>query len=426
MRNATIKGVIIFGALTILGIIAIQTYLVRRTWHLEQAKFQEKVRIALISTAENLASLNNYPLPSQNLVREVEPNYFIVNINNIINANNLEYYLQQALEAVALTEDFEYGIYDCASQDMLYGQYISYSKADESARRTDLPTYDEFEYYFGVRFPNRESYLLGNLQLTFILTAILALTIAFFAWSIFVILRQKQLSEMQKDFINNMTHEFKTPISTIGISADVFLGHPSVRADDRLMRYAGIISEQNNRLNRQVEKVLQLARIEQGNFSLNPEPVNLRDLLEPVIQSAEVKINDTGGRFTLDLQAPEGTTIQADRLHLTNMLHNLLDNAIKYCRETPDVTLRTALSPADQTLLISIIDRGIGIPKDHQSRVFQKFYRVPTGNVHNVKGFGLGLYYIRTICLAHGWRIRLESEEAHGTTVTLEVPLPPQ
>jgi two-component system phosphate regulon sensor histidine kinase PhoR len=192
------------------------------------------------------------------------------------------------------------------------------------------------------------------------------------------------------------------------------------------MRYAGIISEQNNRLNRQVEKVLQLARIEQGNFSLNPEPVNLRDLLEPIIQSAEVKINDSGGRFTLDLQAPEGTTIQADRLHLTNMLHNLLDNAIKYCRETPDVTLRTALSPADQTLLISIIDRGIGIPKDHQSRVFQKFYRVPTGNVHNVKGFGLGLYYIRTICQAHGWRIRLESEEVHGTTVTLEVPLPPQ
>lgn len=424
MRNATIRGVIIFGALTIMGIIGIQSYLLRRTWYLEQAKFQEKVRIALINTAEDLASLNNYPLPAQNLVTEVEPNYFIVNINNIINANNLEYYLQQSLESVALTEDFEYGIYDCASQEMLYGQYISYTETEGPLRRTDLPTYDEFEYYFGVRFPNRQSYLLGNLQLTVILTAILALTVVFFAWSIFVILRQKQLSEMQKDFINNMTHEFKTPISTIGISADVFLGHPAVKADERLVRYAGIIAEQNQRLNKQVEKVLQLARIEQGNFNLHPEKIDVNDLLDPILKSAEIKITEQHGHLESKLGATN-TVVLADRLHLTNMLHNLLDNAIKYCRDVPRVTLKTENVESGK-LLISVIDEGIGIPKEHQHRVFQKFYRVPTGNIHNVKGFGLGLYYIRNICQAHGWRVRLLSEVDKGTTVTLEIPAVPQ
>jgi hypothetical protein len=148
VKKNTIQGVILFGSLAIIGIIIIQTYLVLTTWNLEEGKFHEKARIALLNVAVDLAELNDFPLPSQNLVNQLEPDYYVVNINNVIDANNLEYYLQKELEAVALSEDFEYGIYDCANQEMVYGKYINYPQKDsekEKAKTDDLPTYDEFE-----------------------------------------------------------------------------------------------------------------------------------------------------------------------------------------------------------------------------------------------------------------------------------------
>ncbi|MFZ2897680.1 MAG: HAMP domain-containing sensor histidine kinase, partial [Saprospiraceae bacterium] len=250
-------------------------------------------------------------------------------------------------------------------------------------------------------------------------TAVLLLSVLFFLYSIFVILRQKQLSEMQKDFINNMTHEFKTPISTIKISAEVFLNNPTVQSDPRLMQYARIIQDQNLRLNNQVEKVLQLARIEGDNFRLSPEQINLHELLDQIVPAARIKVEEMGGSLDCTLEASQ-PVIMADRLHLSNIIHNLLDNAIKYCRDVPRVGVRT-LEKGKSTLLV-FSDQGIGIPQEYQSKVFEKFYRVPTGNVHNVKGFGLGLFYIKSICQAHGWKIDLDSEVGQGTTITIAIP----
>jgi two-component system phosphate regulon sensor histidine kinase PhoR len=222
---------------------------------------------------------------------------------------------------------------------------------------------------------------------------------------------------MQKDFINNMTHEFKTPISTIKISANTFLNHPSVKSDERLLQYAKIINEQNERLNSQVEKVLQLARIERDNFKLNLEEVQLHELLESTAESTRLKLNESGGTLKTELKATR-TLIKADRLHLTNLLHNLLDNAIKYCKGHPEIIVKTE-NAAGNHLRLTIADRGIGISKEYQSRVFEKFFRVPTGNVHDVKGFGLGLFYIKNVCSAHGWKIELESEPGKGTEIRI-------
>jgi two-component system phosphate regulon sensor histidine kinase PhoR len=419
VKKNTIQGVILFGSLAIIGIIIIQTYLVLTTWNLEEGKFHEKARIALLNVAVDLAELNDFPLPSQNLVNQLEPDYYVVNINNVIDANNLEYYLQKELEAVALSEDFEYGIYDCANQEMVYGKYINYPQKDsekEKAKTDDLPTYDEFEYYFGVRFPTRTSYVLGNMRLTIVFSTILIITILFFLFSIFVILRQKLLSEMQKDFINNMTHEFKTPISTIRIASDVFLKDEKIKGDSRLSRYANIINDQNSRLNMQVEKVLQLAKIERDSFKLKPEPIDLHELIRETVASTEMKVQQLKGSLKLQLDALQAV-VSADKLHLTNILHNLLDNAIKYHKGEPHITIRTKSEKG--RLWLSIEDKGIGISKEHQSKVFNKFYRVPTGNVHNVKGFGLGLFYIRNICRAHGWKVSLNSELGEGTTITI-------
>jgi two-component system phosphate regulon sensor histidine kinase PhoR len=251
-------------------------------------------------------------------------------------------------------------------------------------------------------------------------SVLMLVTLAFFSYSMFVILRQKQLSELQRDFINNMTHEFKTPISTINISTDVFLQNEKVREDPRLNRYAGIIKEQVLRLNTQVEKVLQLAKIERDNIELNIEKLDLVELISSISPSIELKVNDKKGTLQLNLTA-SNTVVNADRIHLTNILHNLVDNAVKYTRDHPVIQISLHDGPGKK-LILAIQDNGIGIAREHQRRVFDKFYRVPTGNLHNVKGFGLGLFYVKTVCKQHKWHLEMDSKPGEGTIIRIIMP----
>ncbi|MCB9295972.1 MAG: HAMP domain-containing histidine kinase [Lewinellaceae bacterium] len=420
MKNSTILRVMILGAIAIIGIIGVQAYWVVSTWNINEEEFDKKINLALYEVACSLVELNNGELPPRNIVNRRTSNYYVVNIESEIDANSLEYFLQKEFERLALYVDFEYAVYDCTTNEMVYGNYCSYSPGKKKDLELgNLPKDDKFTYYFSVKFPTRSSYLFGQMQLSIFFSAILLVVILFFAYSMFVILRQKRLSELQKDFINNMTHEFKTPISTIKIAADVFLANPVVQEDQRLLRYASIVREQNQRLNNQVEKVLQLAKIERGNFELKQEHIPLREVLQSIVESTAVKAERQGGTLNSRIDVGEATVL-ADRLHLTNILHNLMDNAIKYCKDAPRLTLRARAR--DGEIRITIADDGIGIPREHLSKVFNKFYRIPTGNVHKVKGFGLGLYYVKSICDAHGWRIRLDSQEGKGTCVHLVIP----
>lgn len=422
MSNQSIIRVVVFGALAIIGIIAIQAYLLINTWDEKEQEFEETVVIALQRVAEQFEKMGSTP-PAYDLINKVASNYYVVDINDDINANNLEFFLRKELEGAGLREDFEYGIYNCDTRDIAYGKYISYSddtfESDTATVKVELPVPEDENllYYFGVRFPNRTSQILSNMRLTLIFSAILLVTILFFLYSMFIILRQKRLSEMQKDFINNMTHEFKTPISTIKISADSFLKNPEVKASDRLSRYAKIIQEQNERLNNQVEKVLQLARIERDNFKLNKEEIDLHELVKSAASSARLQVEKLGGTLDVKLGATS-TLVLADQLHLTNIVHNLLDNAVKYCKGAPKVSVQTS-DVENGKIKLTISDGGIGIAKENLTKIFDKFYRVPTGNVHDVKGFGLGLFYAKNICDAHGWKISLDSELGQGTTVSI-------
>ena len=421
MRYKTIWIVIILGLLSIIGIIGFQSYWVINTWNINEAEFDQKVNVSLLNVAQSLAELNNSELPTRDIIKRRTTNYYVVNIEDEIDANHLEYYLQKEFEAKALNIDFEYAVYDCVTNNMVYGNYCSYSPDEKKGpESTDLPKYSEFTYYFGVKFPTRSGYLFGKTQLSLFFSVTLLFTIIFFAYSMFVILRQQQLSEIQKDFINNMTHEFKTPISTINISADVFMKDPYIQQNQRLSQYANIIKDQNKRLNNQVEKVLQLAKIERGTFQLNLEEIALRELLERILESTHLKVEKLGGSVLLDLNGAD-VTVLADRLHFSNILHNLLDNAIKYCKEAPMIAVSTIR--AGHFIQIRIQDQGIGIDKEFQNRVFDKFYRVPTGNIHNVKGFGLGLFYVKKVCITHGWKITLNSTLGQGTIVELSIPV---
>lgn len=423
MKNSTIFRVILLGVVAIAGIIAIQSYWVMSSWNLNEDEFQKKVNLALYNTARSLADLNGHTLPARNVVRQRSGNYFVVNIAYEINTEDLEFFLQRELEELALNIDFEYAVFDCETDEMMYGDYVSYSPNQNSQAKTgELPKHSEFTYYFGVRFPTRTDYLLNRIQLSILFSVILFVAVIFFAYSMAVILKQKQLSETQKDFINNMTHEFKTPISTMSISADVLLNSPAVQAEPRLLQYAKIIKEQNQRLNHQVEKVLQLARIEKGNFQIKPEKMELDAFLEQAIQGMQIQAEQKGGAIS-GLFHASGCIIQADRLHLTNVVNNLLDNALKYCADKPQVIVTTICNKGRVTL--SIKDNGIGIAKENTKKIFHKFYRVPTGNVHDVKGFGLGLYYVRNICQAHRWQLRVESTPGAGTDFQISIPLAP-
>ncbi len=421
MNNKTIIRLVLFGTLAIMSIIAAQTWWVTNIWNLKETEFHEKVNIALLNVAGEFQKLGRN-LPEYDLINQVAPNYYVVNVNDNINAGNLEFFLRREMETVGLTEEFQYGIYNCTNQNMVWGELITYQSDTDTTniKREGLPVYDDenFEYYFGVTFPNRGNWILKNMRPTLFLTFILLITSLFFMYSMFVILRQKRLSEMQKDFINNMTHEFKTPISTIRISADTFLNNEKIKDDPRLMQYARIIKEQNTRLDNQVEKVLQIARIEQDNFKLNKEKIRLQPFLENMLGSIRLNVENLGGTLHTDLKTPE-VTIFADKLHLSNILHNLLDNAVKYRKEIPEIKVLTFQTGKKVTLRIE--DKGIGIAKEEQDKIFNKFYRVPTGNVHNVKGFGLGLFYVKNICRAHGWKIDMESEKGEGTRIELEL-----
>ncbi len=225
-----------------------------------------------------------------------------------------------------------------------------------------------------------------------------------------IILEQKRLSELQKDFINNMTHEFKTPISSIKIASDFLANDKTLQSDARLSKYAQIIREQNQRLNNQVEKVLNIARLEKDSIELKKEIFEVNQTLNEILINESLKLKQ--GNITFAPLKHE-VYINADKLHFVNVVANIIDNGVKYSKDEPVVNI--FLNEDAKDVLLHIKDHGIGIDKENQKKLFDKFYRVSTGDVHNVKGFGLGLYYVKNICLAHGWQIQVISETGSGT-----------
>ncbi len=426
MTNRTIRRVVILGAIAIVALISVQTYWIVRMWDLQEQDFDRRVRQALLETARDLARIGLFVLEDANLIQQVQSNYYIVNVNNQFDEASLEFYLQKSFENQGLQEDFQYGIFDCSSNQMVSGRLVKYRKKAEGEGSVQLdaplPAHHDSDliYYFGVRFPNKEVNILSSMRLVIAFTLLVFLAVLFFIYTIYIILQQKQLSELQRDFINNMTHEFKTPIATINISTDVFLQSPLIRSDPRLSRYATIIKEQIMRLNVQVEKVLQLAKLEREHLELNLEEVDVAELIKGLQPSLELKTEEKKGVLHLNLQT-DHAWVRADRLHLTNVLHNLVDNGVKYSKSPPNIEV--SLSLANSHVELAVKDQGIGIAPEHQKHIFKKFYRVPTGNVHNVKGFGLGLYYVHTICREHRWKLHLDSEPGRGTTVSIHMPV---
>jgi len=418
MKSNRIRVAVLLGSISIIGIILFQLYWVNKSFDLVERQFNQSVEIALYNVAEKVMAFNGHELPNENPVRQISSNYFIVDINDVIDASILDHYLKTEFDFRNLSLDYEYAIYDCDTDKMVFGNYINPAEKEPDNSRK-FQKYDEFTYYFGIIFPSKALYILNSMNIWIISSFVLITAIVFFAYAIFIIFRQRRLSEIQKDFINNMTHEFKTPVSTIGISANV-LSDPNIINDpERLKNYAGIIANQNIRLEQQVEKVLQLARIETNKFNFDLENIDLNKLITEVAGSFRFTINEKEGNLALELKA-DRSVIYADKLHLANVIYNLVDNGIKYCTGRPEIKITTVIS--DNKTLLSISDNGIGIAKQYQKKIFEKFYRIPTGDVHNVKGFGIGLNYVMNIIKKMKWRIKITSFPGQGSTFTIIIP----
>ena len=335
-----------------------------------------------------------------------------------INRSEIDSILRFTLHRHGIELPYVFGIYDGEWLEALTAQDFDPSKSQYSTHLFPnhlRPNQSSVHLYF----PNRRSYLLqsvwGSLVLGGLFTAIIVIT---FGSSLRIALKQKRLSEMKTDFINNMTHEFKTPIATISLALDA-MGNEKVKHDpERLNHYRDLIRQENKRMNQQVEDVLRLAMLDRRELELEYEKVNMHELLNEVVQRLELRIQSRHGKV-IKLFDAERFWVRIDRSQMEAVIQNLLDNALKYSPNEPEIVVKT--SNADRDLYVSIQDHGMGMTPETQRYIFDRFYRSETGNVHNIKGHGLGLAFVKGVLLMHNSRIQVKSSPGQGSTFTFNL-----
>ena len=418
MTRRTIRIVIALATVSIIGLFATQLFWMDKAFDLREREFNDRVNIALRSVAEEIMELNkdSSDVPP---VRQLSSNYFIVSTNDTLHPYLLESLLDAEFRSRNLKTNFEYSIYDCFTDSLVFGGAVTLSEEPTiSAEPRVIPKWERDSHYFGVYFPDKDNYLISQMTIWIFSSSILLVVIVFFAYTLWVILKQKRLSEIKNDFINNMTHEFKTPISTISASAELLRTGNLDNNEEKRARYYQMIADESNRLKLQVEKVLQMAQFDTNEIDLNLQSCNLHELIKQAAGSVQILLEERQGELKFELNATN-SIFKVDELHFTNIVRNLLDNAIKYCADRPVIVIST--KDASNGISISVSDNGIGINTVQKKQIFEKFYRVPTGNVHNVKGFGLGLYYVRSLVEAHNGTVGVSSD-SNGSTFTIYLP----
>ncbi len=341
------------------------------------------------------------------------------------NKEILDSLIRTELRKKNIKTEYEFGILSPLTNSMLLQKTGEYP--EELLREGFVFDLSSLGFTFGypsrllLYFPNEKSFIIRQLWKLLIVSILLFLVIILsFLFSIFIINKQKRLSVMKNDFINNMTHEFKTPISTIALACEALKDRDVQKSEMVYNNYINVIHEENSRLGMMAEQILQTAVIEKGQLKLKKEVLDLHQIIEQAVNSKRMSAEERGGRIETQLKAPR-SQLSGDAVHLTNIIVNLLDNALKYTLNTPEIVVNTINN--QDSLLIRIKDNGIGISKSNQKKIFDKLYRVPTGNVHDFKGFGLGLNYVKAIVELHEGTISVDSEPGRGSTFTIQLPI---
>jgi two-component system phosphate regulon sensor histidine kinase PhoR len=350
--------------------------------------------------------------------RDVFKNYPIY---KRVSADDVQELLAKQLKIDGIETDFEFAIYDKDLATKVQSNNFELVKSSTYGVPIFLDNHNESNYKLYLNFPDRNKYLfssiLGMTILSIIFTSIIIIT---FASAIHQLIKQRQISQIKTDFINNMTHEFKTPIATINLALDSIKNPKIIGDQEKVLRYLKMIKDENKRMHAQVENVLRISKLEKNELNISKERVKLHDLIEDAITHVELMVEDRQGYVKTHLEADKSSVL-ANETHFTNVLVNVLDNAIKYSDDAPKIDVHT--ENVGNHILVKISDQGNGMSKQVQKKIFEKFYREHTGNVHNVKGHGLGLAYVKRIVEDHQGHISVESEKGKGSTFIIKLPL---
>jgi len=411
----------------LIGLMGIQLYWIRNASAVKESIFRRTVNEAVSRVVSKVEQIEKR--------KALEVNQFegMLNFNrhlpydSFITVNELDSLISSELNIHGIDTRFEFGIYKMEKAAFLMEKSPNFSRElIEKGYAFPLFASDIFTTpeYLLIYFPNEKQFLLTELWGMLLISIILIIAIvSSFTYTITTIFRQKKLSEIKNDFINNMTHEFKTPISTISLACEA-LNDPDVGKSEELSRnYVSIIGEENKRLAGMAEKILQTAVLEKGQLKMKREEIDLHEVITDVVRNIRIQVELKDGVILPDFRALE-PILEGDRVHLTNLVYNLLDNANKYAPKKPVIRITTENYSGG--IILTIEDNGIGISKSDQKKIFDKLYRVSTGNIHEVRGFGLGLSYVKAIVEEHHGRISLESEVGKGSRFRISLPFSPE
>lgn len=417
MKINRLNIIIFIGLLAIVGVLFMQLLMLNKAYDFEKKEYGEKIHFALQDVVLKIYRDNNIDLPITDQIKKVTEDYYIVNVDDVFEAAVLEYYLKTEFQKVRLDIDFEYAIYDCASDEMVYGNYIASSNKSLEQCENCFEKKEGLIYYFAVRFPNLKYAYIGSLQQYWIYTFILILVLIIYVYSIILLVKQRKYSALQKDFINNMTHEFKTPLSSILIASRFAEKQKAISEDTKLSKYMGIIIQQSEKLNHHIERILNVAKSDTQWIQLDKKPFHLLDTLMLIQENAMLKYQDSP---EITINVSEQIFIQGDAFHVYNVFFNIVENAIKYGPSTPKISITT--SEIKNKLTLCFTDNGPGIDNRHLDYIFDKFYRVPRANNKEIEGFGIGLSYVKKIVDLHQWQIQISNHTPHGLSVCISIP----
>lgn len=449
MRKLFIWLLVGISTLALIGLVFIQLYWIDSAIKLRRARFQQNVNAALVDVTKDLERMRRYERFStdkrlQDWMEKMQEQLRVQRkggdpLQDLWRNNPLSPFgtkesepgLMDSLIRVELADrgihaDHRFGVFD------RFGEALFLSEGAEASKLRSDEGKDVFMVrlfpgdffaptrFLRVYFPQQRGYLIQTMWFMLGGSAVLILVIILaFSYTIYTIFRQKKLSEIKNDLIGNMTHEFKTPISTISLASEA-LQDPDIGQSEKRKDYVRMIQDENKRLGVLVENVLRSAVLDRGELKMKWERIDLHQVVRDAVHNIQMQVEQQGGILEEDLQATR-TEVQGDRVHLVNVLYNLLDNALKYSSEHPQIAVRT--SDASERVQLEVADSGIGIRKEEQKKIFDRLYRVPTGNVHNVKGTGLGLSYVKVIVDKHGGKVSVHSEPGKGTRFRILLPL---
>lgn len=411
MSNKYLGRIILFGTVVLACLLILQVYWFSKAFDVEERQFDHSVQVALKKVADSVSTDSEVSMLSSN--------FYFVSTESEIDNENLNQLLREEFEIRSLAIDYELGVYNADDDTLVYGNYVHATKPATTKEEMEAGKKSADQKNFAVYFPKKESYVAAQLNVWIFSTLILLLMMGFFAFAIYSLLKERKFANLKNDFINNMTHEFKTPVTNIQIAGEVLKNKVAKAASPHDVNvYIDILLKENEKLKKKIDQVLLGSSADQLKRSAL-EIVDIHQIITECAETFHLKMQQRKGQLRLEFNAGN-SSILADRELLTEAINNIIDNAEKYSLHSPRIKVIT--QDKNKGIEINIVDEGMGIAPDMKSKVFEKFFRVRTGDVHTVKGFGLGLSFVKTVIQFHRGKIDLFSELNKGTEVRILLP----